>query len=439
MKINLPPQVEKAIETLNNSGFEAYVVGGCVRDTLMGKQPFDWDVTTSAMPEEIKNAFTGYKRIETGIKHGTITVLIGQMPIEVTAYRIDGEYSDSRHPDSVRFTRKLEEDLARRDFTMNALAYHPANGLIDCFEGLKDIKLRRIRCVGDPDLRFQEDGLRILRALRFSSVLDFEIEKETSESIHRNCGRLRLISAERINTEFTKLICGRNAEEILRDYRFTIEQFLPEIAPLAALQTESGQNVWEHTLRAITAAEAVPVLRLTMLLHEIGKPFYDNQNKANPDLKGAEIANQALKKLRYDGWTVRTISELVKRHNLPLIPEEKQILRYLNRFGAENFRLLLKVKEADAKAQLPVDSKTLEDLEKADRMLEYILKSGLCYSLKGLAVSGADLMKLGIPEGAEVGKTLTFLLNAVMDGKCPNEHSELIKYIKKEGTFNGNG
>lgn len=436
MKIQLPPQVEKAIEILTRAGFEAYIVGGCVRDSIMGKKPFDWDITTSARPEEIKRAFTNYKCIETGIKHGTVTVHIDHMPIEVTAYRIDGEYTDSRHPDSVRFTRNLKEDLARRDFTMNALAYNPANGPVDCFEGLEDIKHRRIRCVGNPDLRFQEDGLRILRALRFSSVLGFEIERETSESIRRNCGRLRLISAERIQTEFTKLICGCGAEEILRNFRIVIEQFLPEIEPLATLQNSRGQNSWEHTLKAISAVEAAPVLRLTMLLHEISKAEHEY-----PDLKGTEMAGQALKKLRYDGGTVRTVSELVKKRNLPLLPEQKQILRYLNQLGADDFRLLLKVKEADTKAQLSVDSKALEELAEAEKILNDILQSGLCYSLKGLAINGADLIKLGIPEGAEIGKTLSFLLNAVMDGKCPNHNAELIKYTiqQKEGICNGNG
>lgn len=436
MKIQLPPQVEKAIEILVRAGFEAYIVGGCVRDTIMGKKPFDWDVTTSARPEEIKKAFTNYKCIETGIKHGTLTVQIDHMPIEVTAYRIDGEYTDSRHPNSIRFTRNLKEDLARRDFTMNALAYNPANGLVDCFKGLEDIRHRRICCVGNPDLRFQEDGLRILRALRFSSVLGFEIERETSESIRRNRGRLRLISAERIHTEFTKLICGCGAEGILRDFRIAIEQFLPEIEHLPTLHNSCGQNIWEHTLKAISAVEAAPILRLTMLLHEISKTEHEY-----PDLKGAEMVEQALKRLRYDGGTVRTVSELVKQRNLPLPSEQKQILRYLNQLGADHFRLLLKVKEADAKARLPVDSKALEKLAETEKILDDILKSGLCYSIKGLAVNGVDLMKLGIPKGAEIGKTLSFLLNAVMDGKCPNQNSELIKYMiqQKEGICNGNG
>jgi tRNA nucleotidyltransferase (CCA-adding enzyme) len=439
MKIYLPPQVEKAVETLTHFGFEAFLAGGCVRDTLMGKVPVDWDIATSALPNEIKQSFSGFKCIDTGIKHGTITVHVDHMPIEITTYRVDGAYTDSRHPDHVRFTATIEEDLARRDFTMNALAYNPSCGLLDCYEGRKDIQLRRIRCVGNPDVRFQEDSLRILRALRFSSVLDFEIEPATAESIRRNRARLQCISAERINAEFTKLLCGAKAAEIIRTYPLEIQQFLPEIEPLLSLTTDSGQNVWEHTRKTVTAVEAVPLLRLAMLLHEIKEPFSDCSDSFAPDGKGAQFAEQALKKLRYDGSTVRTISELVKQHNLPLIPEEKQVLRYLNQFGEDFFCLLLKMREADLRAQVPVNQKEWNCLEKTKDILNDIIKTNHCYSLKDLQINGKELIQWGIPEGAAVGKRLSFLLDAVIDGKCPNVKAELMQYMSNHKGANGNG
>nr|WP_319488152.1 CCA tRNA nucleotidyltransferase [uncultured Caproiciproducens sp.] len=436
MRINIPPQVETVIQKLNNAGYEAYIVGGCVRDSILGLAPSDWDVTTSALPDETELALSGFKCIKTGIKHGTISVLINHMPVEVTTYRIDGQYSDNRHPDSVRFTRSLKEDLSRRDFTVNALAYNHFDGIIDCFDGMEDLKNRRIRCVGIPDLRFQEDGLRILRALRFSSVLEFTIERNTSLSILNNRDLLDHIARERINSEFTKLLCG-NAENILRDYRPVFEQFVSGISLMAGFQQNNPYHiydVWEHTLKAVAAAEAIPILRLTMFLYDIGKPLCYTQDENGighfygHGKKSAEMAKGILEELRYDGDAVCMVSKLINLHDLPVHTDETSLLRLLNKNGEKTLRYLFKVKTADIKAQNPVYIGRLDELKKAQAMLESILARGLCFSLKDLQLNGSDLLSLNIPQGAAIGRMLSLLLDAVLDGKCPNSHDQLIKY-----------
>jgi tRNA nucleotidyltransferase (CCA-adding enzyme) len=270
MKIKIPSQVDGVLKRLSENGREAYAVGGCVRDSLLGLTPNDWDVATSALPEETERIFADCRVIETGLKHGTVTILSGGMPIEVTTYRIDGAYSDGRHPDDVSFTRNLKDDLARRDFTVNALAYNPESGLADCFGGRQDLADGIIRCVGDADIRFREDGLRILRALRFSSVLGFSIESRTAESALRNRDLLDRIAGERIQAEFTKLLCGRGAAEVLRKFREIIAQFIPEIRPSFGFDQHNphhSYDVWEHVLHSVNAVTPEPVLRLTMFLH----------------------------------------------------------------------------------------------------------------------------------------------------------------------------
>ncbi len=431
MKIIIPPQVETVIEKLKSCGQEAFVVGGCVRDSIMGLKPHDWDVTTSAQPDEVSAALNDCKLIETGIKHGTITVLIDRMPIEVTTYRVDGKYSDNRHPDQVHFTRSLKEDLARRDFTVNALAYNHAEGIIDCFGGLEDIQNEQIRCVGEPDLRFQEDGLRILRALRFSSVLGFTIEEATAKSILRNFALLDFIAKERINSEFTKLLCGKSTEKVLRNYRDVIGQFLPEINAMFEFQQHNQYHiydVWEHTLKSVISVEAIPVLRLTMLLHDIGKPLCFTQDEKGVghfyghDKKSVEMAREILQRLKYDSETINQVITLIQYHDFTLSSQDKSLRRILSVIGEENLRLLLKVKAADILAQNPVYSSRLNDLKETETALNEIIKQNLCYSLKNLEINGADLLSLGVPQGAEIGKILSTLLNEVIDDICPNKH-----------------
>ncbi len=435
MEITIPSQVTTVIQKLKESGQEAYVVGGCVRDSIMGLSPHDWDVTTSARPNEVKAALNGFKLIETGLKHGTLTVLIDRMPIEVTTYRVDGQYSDNRHPDEVRFTRNLKEDLARRDFTINALAYNYVDGLVDCFGGIEDIQNKKIRCVGEPDHRFCEDALRILRALRFSSVLGFTIEEETARSILRNYPLLDSIARERVQTEFTKLLCGKNAEEVLRDYHMVIGQFLPEINTMVGFEQHNRYHiydVWEHTLKSVSFIEASPVLRMTMLLHDIGKPLCFTQDEKGVghfyghDKKSTETAKAVLQRLKYDGDTINQIVTLVQYHDIALPAEEKLLRRRLSLLGEENLRLLFEVKAADMMAQNPIYRDRLTDLKKAEAVLNDIIAKKLCWSLKNLEINGADLIELGVPQGAEIGRMLSSLLEDVIEDKCPNRHWALM-------------
>lgn len=439
MRITMPPQVQFIIDKLTSLGFEAYLVGGCVRDSILGLEPNDWDVATSALPGEIKLAFCSSKLIQTGVKHGTITVQTDLIPVEVTTYRIDGGYSDNRHPDNVCFTRNLKEDLARRDFTVNALAYNHHDGIIDCFGGTQDIINRCIRCVGEPELRFQEDGLRILRALRFSSVLGFTIDADSSKSILNNITLLDNIARERIQNEFSKLLCGKNVKSVFRAYRTVIGQFIPEINAMIGFDQHNSYHiydVWEHTLKSIDAIESIPILRLTMLLHDIGKPSSYTQDEKGVGhfyghgKKSTEIAGTVLRGLKYDINTIDTVTELVRIHDISLIAEEKAIKHRLNQLGENRLRLLLKVKAADIKAQNPIYSGRLYELKKIEAVLDDIIAHGQCFSLKDLQINGADLLSLGIPEGAEIGTILSFLLEAVIEDKYPNKHWVLMNQAR---------
>ncbi len=440
MGIAIPPKAAAVLGRLNESGYEAYLVGGCVRDSLLGGAPGDWDVATSAEPEETKRALSGFRVIETGLKHGTVTVLSDGMPVEVTTFRVDGDYSDGRHPDRVSFTKSLAEDLSRRDFTVNALAYSAAQGVVDLFGGLEDLAQKRIRCVGDPDLRFAEDGLRILRALRFSSVLGFSVEAGTAESLVKNRALLDCIARERIQAEFTKLLCGQNAGKVLRRFREVIAQFIPELVPCFDFQQRNPHHiydVWEHTLHCVDAVEPAPVLRLTMLLHDIGKPecftldkngvghFYGHASKS------ADAAQAILTRLRYDKKTTAAVEALVRLHDLPMSPEPAVMRRRLNRFGADRLRMLLRVAAADVKAKAPEENRRLKMLESCCRELNDILKQNECFSLDQLAVNGSDLLKIGIAEGPEIGRTLQSLLSAVIAGKCENSREALLRCAKK--------
>ncbi len=437
MELQIPPEVDAVRQALTRSGYEAYAVGGCVRDSLLGLAPHDWDLTTSARPEQARRALSAFKVIDTGLKHGTVTALSGKTAVEVTSYRVDGPYSDGRHPDRVAFTASLKEDLARRDFTVNALAYSPETGVVDCFGGMKDLAEKRIRCVGDADRRFREDGLRILRAMRFSADLGFSIEQETARSLLRSRALLDRIARERIRAEFTKLLCGAQAAAVLRKFRDAAAQFIPELRPcfgFAQRNPHHVYDVWEHTLHTVDAAPQEPVLRLTMLLHDIGKPlcfsvgrdgvghFYGHAGKS------AELAEKILRRLRYDNRTVADVATLVRWHGVPLPPDERFLRRRLGQLGERNLHRLFRVQAADTLGKSPADRGRLEELCRAEAMLDALLARGDCFSLKSLAVNGNDLLRAGVPEGAAVGKTLRALLAAVMDGKCPNSRAELLRY-----------
>ncbi len=438
--LSVPGYVRAVLEMLEHGGWQAYLVGGCVRDALLGREPNDWDVTTDALPEEIQCIFAGFPVIRTGEKHGTVTVLSEGMPVEVTTYRIDGTYTDRRHPDSVQFTRRLSDDLARRDFTVNALAYNQENGLIDYFGGQNDLKNGILRCVGEPGLRFQEDSLRILRLLRFSSQLGFQIERCTTESALRNRKFLGNISQERVRDEFVKLLCGKNAANVLREYREIIAVFVPEIRPAFGFEQHNPHHiydVWEHTLHCISAAEPQPVVRLSMFLHDLGKPECFTLDSGGVGhfhghpVKSALLAGKILTRLRFDRKTAETVILLVRSHSLPLLPEEHCLRRRLNQLGDENLRLLIKVQEADAKGKASSSAAYLASLEQIPALLDRMEAEGQCFSLKSLAVDGNDLLALGIPRGKEIGRILHALLSNVIDGKIPNIRSALLDTAKK--------
>ena len=438
--VNMPVFVKQAIDKLNKNGFEAFAVGGCVRDSLMGRTPYDWDITTSASPLETKQVFNGCRVVETGIKHGTVTVIVDGNPLEITTYRIDGDYSDNRHPDKVSFTKNLKEDLARRDFTVNAIAFHHENGFYDCFEGIGDIKNKIIRCVGDPDRRFSEDALRIMRALRFASVLGFEIEENTEKSIRKNKRLLKNIAAERINAELSKLICGENAYKILMDFDDVLSEIIPEIRDTVGFDQQTKYhifNVWEHIAKSVEGIKPVLHLRLAMLFHDIGKPrcFTVDENgqghfKGHANIS-LDIAEKSLNTLKYDNETKEKVLTLIKYHDAVVEDDERLIKRWLNRLTPEGFFDLMEVKKADTKAQNPEFDRR-NQVEEISKKAKEILERNDCFSLSSLAVNGDDLIALGVPEGKKIGKTLERLLKAVTDGKCENDRQKLINFWQKQ-------
>ena len=439
ININISNEAEKIIDTLEANGYEAYVVGGCVRDTVMGKIPEDWDICTSALPEQTAGCFPDSHIIETGLRHGTITVVTNSTPVEVTTYRIDGDYSDNRHPDKVEFVSELKEDLSRRDFTINAMAYNHNRGLVDYFDGVSDIERKIIRCVGDADKRFREDSLRIMRALRFASVLGFAVDEETSGAIFRNKKLLGNIAVERISVELNKMLIGDNVKEILLLYTQIIEEIIPEITVMIGFKQNNRHHiydVWRHTVESIAMIPADPVLKLTMLFHDIGKPvcyteadsvghFHGHQQV------GSDMAREILKRLKYPNSIIDTIKKLVLYHDADILPDTRHIKRWLNRLGETKFRQLILVKRADAMAQSELFRKEkLESLDKVVFVLDEVIRQQQCFSLKDLAVSGRDLIEAGIPEGAKVGSCLNRLLKMVIEESIDNNKEKLLEILK---------
>lgn len=438
MVIKIPPQVNRAIEILQNSGHSAYVVGGAVRDTLMGREAHDWDITTSSLPEQTLEAFSDFRTIETGIKHGTVTVIIDSMSLEITTFRIEHGYSDNRHPDSVDFTNRVEDDLSRRDFTVNAIAYSPQSGFADPFGGQSDIKNKIIRCVGEPDKRFGEDALRILRALRFSSTLGFEINNKTAESIRRNYRLLENISIERIFVEFSKLLCGKNAGKILREYEDVIFFVLPELAPMKnCVQNHERHiyDVWGHTVAAVENVDPIPELRFAMLFHDSGKPHCKTTDKNGTDhfyshgKTSKKIVFDTLTRLKTSAKFRNHVCNLVEYHDfLPDKINKKTYKKYISLLGIETVKELFSVRTADISAQNPkfiteglasneIGLKTLEEIEKQDA----------CLTISGLAIGGRELAALGIPPSPDMGRILETLLDEVMEEKLENTKDALEK------------
>lgn len=443
--IYMPEEVKTAISKLADNGFEAYIVGGCVRDSLLGSKPKDYDITTSAEPNEVEKIFSNYRVIETGIKHGTVTVLINNMPLEITTFRIDSDYSDNRHPENVTFTKSLEEDTARRDFTINALAYNDECGICDFYGGTDDIRNKIIRCVGDADKRFNEDALRIMRAVRFSSVLGFQIEENTKYAIFKNKELLKNISSERIASELVKLLCGENVKKVLLEYADILGVVIPELLPMKGFEQRNIHHIYdifEHTAVAVENIEPTPILRLTALFHDIGKPkcFFMKNGEGHfyghADI-GAEMTIKILSRLKFDNNTKNTVTKLVKIHDVQIEETDTAIKRCMNKHTAEIFFMLLKMKQADTLAQSPMCYDRLEYLGRLEKKAHEIIEKNACFSLKDLAVNGSDLIALGLKPGKELGLILKKILDKVIAGKLPNEKEALIKFTKENYLNNG--
>lgn len=442
MKFEIPVGAQKILWTLTDAGYEAYLVGGCVRDLLRGVEPHDWDICTSTRPEETEACFTGQRIIETGLKHGTVTVLEEGEPYEITTYRTEGPYSDSRRPDYVEFVSSPEADLARRDFTMNAIAMGLDGSLRDPFGGADDIQAGVIRCVGEPTRRFQEDGLRIIRALRFGAVFGYEIEEKTAQAIHENRHMLQHVAAERINVELCKLLVGPNVGAILRQYPDVFCQFWPELAPLVTLEQNNPWHCWggwEHTIHTVEAAPSDLVLRLTMLLHDIGKPACKSTDEKGVDhfyghpAVSAKLADRMLRALKFDNRTRERVVTLVEHHDVQIPNRERSIRKWLGRLGPKAFFQLLEVKWADGMGQsYELVKERLTQLEEMKAKAEEIVALGKCFSLKDLAVNGRDVIAAGVTPGPEVGRTLDRLLEQVISGEIPNEQKTLLNFICRE-------
>ncbi|MDD3261214.1 MAG: HD domain-containing protein [Oscillospiraceae bacterium] len=439
MELLVPEYVQKVLCALHSAGWQAYLVGGCVRDSLLDKVPSDWDIAAESEPLQTKKALSAFHCIETGLQHGTITAVSDGHPVEVTTFRIDGNYSDNRRPDGVTFTRSLVEDLRRRDFTITAMAWQGGD-LVDLFAGQADLQNGVVRCVGEPKVRFAEDGLRILRALRFASVLDFKVEESTAQAVHRQRGLLRNIAFERISVELTKFLCGPGAGRILAEFSDVLFTVIPELAAQKGCLQRGPYHlydVWGHTLHAVEAAPPKPELRLAMLLHDIGKPACRTTDEKGMDHfyrheeVGAEMAQQVLRRLRFSGKQSHVVCEGIRRHMLFLAPDEKLLKRRLRQFGPDFCFFLLEMQRADTRAQAPAVFGRLRELNHTEALLKKIVAEQACFSRAQLAVSGNDLLALGL-QGPAVGRALGWMLDAVIAGRCQNEKQALLQCWKQQ-------
>lgn len=440
MEIFLPEKVNFIINRLKENGYEAYAVGGCVRDSILGRAPDDWDITTSATPNETKGLFK--RTFDTGIEHGTITVLIDKEAFEVTTYRVDGEYEDSRHPKEVVFTRSLKEDLLRRDFTINAMAYNDDEGLVDIFGGIKDLEQKMIRCVGNAGERFGEDALRILRAVRFAAQIGFEIEKETMRGIRELAPTLANISAERIQVELIKMLVSPNPGLFKLAYELGITKvILPEFDEMMCTEQETPHHMYSvgmHTLKAVEQVRADKVLRLTMLLHDVAKPqmkTVDEDGVAHfklHDFKGAELAKRILKRLKFDNETIGKVTKLVQYHDYRMPSQPQNVRRAMYKIGEELFPYYLEIRKADTMAQSEyMREEKLQNIAGIEQCYKEILEKKECVSLKNLAVTGSDLIADGMQSGKQIGAVLHALLELVIEHPEENVKEILLEHSRK--------
>ena len=439
MNIKIPSEVKYIIDTLENSGYEAYAVGGCVRDSLLGKEPQDWDICTSALPKQTMVCFDGEHIIETGLKHGTITLMLNHIPLEITTYRVDGKYTDNRRPDNVKFVNVLKRDLARRDFTVNAMAYNPKTGIVDYYGGHQDLTEKKIKCVGNADKRFKEDALRIMRALRFAGTFGFAIEEDTAKAMFDNRKLLQNIAAERIAVELNKIIMGDNICELLFPHLPVIFEIIPELEKASGFEQNTPYHCYDvltHILKSVDAAPKNIVIRLIMLFHDIGKPECYTEDDSDighfyghPKIS-CDIAKKILLRLKYDSDTIKAVTELILYHDQIINLDSKHIKRWLNKIGEERFMQLIEVKRADVKAQsIEYHSQRLRILDEISVLAKEVIELGQCFSLKDLTVNGNDLISAGIKEGTEIGVALNMLVEMVIDEKVENEKTALLKMI----------
>ena len=439
VRIRLPEKVQWIIRKLKEQGFDAYAVGGCVRDSILGREPEDWDITTSAKPEEIKQIFR--RTVDTGIEHGTVTVLAEKEGFEVTTYRIDGEYEDGRHPKEVWFTGKLAEDLKRRDFTINAMAYNDEDGLCDLFGGQEDLQKGIIRCVGDARERFTEDALRILRAVRFSAQLGFSMEEKTKEAAGALAGTLVKISAERIQSELVKLLVSPHPEEMLTAWELGITKvILPEFDRMMETTQETPHhmyNVGVHTVEALKHIRADRILRLSMLFHDMGKPEYktmdpDGTAHFKKHAIGSErISKEIMRRLKFDNDTIHKVTKLVRWHDYRMPAEKKNVRKAMSKISAELFPMYLLVKRADILAHsMYRREEELENLSGLQKCYEEIVADHECVSLKQLAVTGTDLIGIGMKPGKQIGEVLNELLRIVLEYPEFNNKEHLLRFVQ---------
>lgn len=443
--MQIATEAKIVIDALSNAGFQAYVVGGCVRDYFLGNPNSDTDITTSAKPQEVEKILSdkNIKVVETGLKHGTVTAVIDKVPLEITTFRADGEYKDSRRPQNVEFVSDIKQDLKRRDFTVNAMAYNDEQGVVDLFGGRQDIENKIIRTVGDPDVRFNEDALRIMRALRFSSVLGFDIEQNTKKSIFDNMHLLNNISAERIFAELSKLLCGKNVLSVLDEFRDVIGVIIPQLKPTFNCAQNTPwhtYSVYEHIIHAVDYAPQDPVIRLTMLLHDIGKPSVKRTDENGRDHfkthaeAGAEIASDVLKRLKVSNEIYDKVTTLIKYHQSVENVNDVKIKHWFNKIGEEYTLSLFDVRIADLKAHNLSKKEVLFEMERLMSLKEeakMIIKRREPYRISDLAVNGNDLISLGF-SGREIGDELSEILSLVVDGVLNNNKIDILNFLKNK-------
>ena len=432
------PRAIFVLNRLRNAGYEAFLVGGCVRDFLRNVAPHDYDATTSALPEEILRVFPDLPTVETGIRHGTVTVFSDGLPVEVTTYRVDGDYADGRHPDQVTFTSRLSEDLARRDFTVNAMAWSPSEGVVDLYGGREDLANGVLRCVGDPERRFTEDGLRILRGLRFASVLEFSIDPAAESALRALKDRLNLVSAERIREELVKLLCGPGTGEVLSRFPEVFGVFLPELLPTVGYDQKNFHHVYplyQHLIHTVTAVPPLPCLRLAALLHDVAKPDTASLDGSGVGhyyghaAKSAEKADEILSRLRFSNAERSRVVTLIRHHDGPIEATPAAVRRKLNKLGESGFFDLIALMRADNLALAPEFRFRQARYDELEALARRILTESPCFSLGQLAVNGKDLLALGY-RGKEIGEILQFLLSAVMEERAGNSKEDLLNYWK---------